>query len=261
MESVDTQADRYVQITLLLDFAVNRHLTQDRVVFFEFEAVRRVLAVLLRYVTRSTRLTGCFVLSAFQNDLVAVTFTFLSHFGLFWERNSNPPIRWFIGCEADIERSLGLLKLNSVLYTFCIQFLQVSNEAQLVDGADSTSGNAQCNEFTRLRNEETFLLDVGYKTTLGLPVGVRHIVSGDRLLARKGTNFRHGCRIGSVNKKADTKCLPVILKVTPPGFEPGTSASVVRYSIQLSYGAILLQKRMQMYKLSFYMCKGSGEIN
>ena len=78
-----------------------------------------------------------------------------------------------------------------MLNTLAFQLLQVSHNAQLVDGADGTGGNAQGYEVTGLRNEETLLLDVGYETTLRLTVGVGNVVAADRLFTRKFANFRH----------------------------------------------------------------------
>lgn len=62
---------------LLLDFFVNGHTLEDRVVFFQLDTVRRVLLVLRSDVPRSTRLTAFFVFGAFQDHLDAAAF--LSH--------------------------------------------------------------------------------------------------------------------------------------------------------------------------------------
>ncbi len=52
-------------------------------------------------------------------------------------------------------------------------------------------------------------------------------------------------------KKRDAKyCVSTL--VTPTGFKPVTFASVVRCSIQLSYGAVIAELRMQSYNFFPY---------
>lgn len=63
----------------LLDFTVNRVLAHDGVVFFQLHAIRRVLAVFLRYITRSACEAAGFMLGTFQYDLDAIAFAFLCH--------------------------------------------------------------------------------------------------------------------------------------------------------------------------------------
>ena len=68
----------------LLDFAVNRVLAHDRVVFFQLHPVRCVLAIFLSNVARRARQAAVFVLRAFQNNLDAVASTFLCHDAIFY---------------------------------------------------------------------------------------------------------------------------------------------------------------------------------
>jgi hypothetical protein len=63
----------------LFDLAVYRVLPHDRVVFFQFDAFRRVLAVLLCDVPRRAGQTAIFVLGALEDDLEPVAFAFLCH--------------------------------------------------------------------------------------------------------------------------------------------------------------------------------------
>lgn len=83
------------------------------------------------------------------------------------------------------------LELNAGFDAFAFQLLDVSQYPKLVDGTHSRSRDAQGYKFTGLRYKEFFLLNVGYETTLRLPVGVRNVVAADWLLTRKFTNFRH----------------------------------------------------------------------
>lgn len=66
-------------LSSLLDFPVNGDLAEDGVVLLEFETIRAVLPVLLRYVTAGAGLTAGLVLRALQNDQVTIAFAFLSH--------------------------------------------------------------------------------------------------------------------------------------------------------------------------------------
>ena len=84
-----------------------------------------------------------------------------------------------------------LLELDAGFDAFAFQLLYVCVDTKLIDGPHSTRGNAQGYEFTRFRYEELLLLNIGYKTTLRLPVGVGNVVAADRLLTREFTNFRH----------------------------------------------------------------------
>lgn len=59
---------------LLLDFAVYSYLPEDRIVLLEFNAVRRILTVLLGYVTAGAGLTTGLMLGTLKDDQVAVTF-------------------------------------------------------------------------------------------------------------------------------------------------------------------------------------------
>jgi len=58
----------------LFDLLVDRHLAQNRVVFLQLDAVGSVLAVLRRYVTRSSGHARFLVLGALEDDLYAVAF-------------------------------------------------------------------------------------------------------------------------------------------------------------------------------------------
>ena len=58
----------------LLDFLMDRHLPQNRVVFLQLDAVGGVLAVLRRYVTGSAGHARFLVLGALEDDLYAVAF-------------------------------------------------------------------------------------------------------------------------------------------------------------------------------------------
>ncbi len=53
---------------------MNGHLLQDRVEIFQFETIRGILAILLGDVTGRAWQTGGFMLGAFQDDLLSVTF-------------------------------------------------------------------------------------------------------------------------------------------------------------------------------------------
>lgn len=64
---------------LLLDFLVYSYFLEDRVELLEFKTVRGILTVLLGHITWCTRETGCFMLGAFQNDLMPVAFWLLCH--------------------------------------------------------------------------------------------------------------------------------------------------------------------------------------
>ena len=64
----------------LLNLPVDGDFPHERVVLLEFEAVRRVLAVLLRHVTGNTSCVRLPLLRAFKCDKNAVSFAFLSHF-------------------------------------------------------------------------------------------------------------------------------------------------------------------------------------
>ena len=59
---------------------MNGHAFENGVIFLQFEAVRRVLAVLLGHIARRTRNAGIFMLGAFEDDLNAVSFALLGHF-------------------------------------------------------------------------------------------------------------------------------------------------------------------------------------
>ena len=66
-------------ISALFDFAVYGVLPHNRIVLFQFQALRRVFTVLLRHVARSSWQTAGFVLRALENDLEPIAFTFLCH--------------------------------------------------------------------------------------------------------------------------------------------------------------------------------------
>ena len=63
----------------LFNFAVNCVLPHDRVVLFQFHAIRVVLAVLFGDVAGSAGKTAVFMLCTFQDHLNAVAFAFLCH--------------------------------------------------------------------------------------------------------------------------------------------------------------------------------------
>lgn len=83
------------------------------------------------------------------------------------------------------------LQLDAVFYAFAIELAQVSHQPQLIDGADSRSGNAQCNPLAGFRHEEALLLEIGQKTTLSLAVRVRDVVPYDGTLTRQRANLGH----------------------------------------------------------------------
>ena len=58
---------------------MNSYPFEDGVVFLQFQAVGRVFPVLLGNVPGSARHAGVPMLSAFQDDLNAVSFALLSH--------------------------------------------------------------------------------------------------------------------------------------------------------------------------------------
>lgn len=66
-------------IRILLDLAVYGVLAHDRVVLLQFEAFRRVLAVLLGDVPGGAGQTAVLVLGALENDLEPIAFAFLCH--------------------------------------------------------------------------------------------------------------------------------------------------------------------------------------
>ncbi len=148
-----------ISLICLLDFPVDGHLTQDRIVLLEFETIRSVLPVLLRYVAAGAWLTTGLVLGALQNDQVTIAFAFLSH-------------------------GQGCLELYASFDALGFQLLNVSVDTKLIDGPHSGGRDTKGNELTRFRNEELLLLNVRYKTTLRLPVGVGNIVAADWLLTR-----------------------------------------------------------------------------
>lgn len=73
---MDETASRFCR---LLDFTVHGVLPHDGIVFLQFHAVGRVLAVLLGDVARGAGQAAVLVLGALQDDLDAVAFAFLSH--------------------------------------------------------------------------------------------------------------------------------------------------------------------------------------
>ena len=81
------------------------------------------------------------------------------------------------------------LELNAGFDAFAFQFLYVSVNTKLVDGTHSAGRNTKGYKLTSFWYEELLLLNVGYKTTLRLPVGVGNVVAADRLLTREFTNF------------------------------------------------------------------------
>ena len=83
------------------------------------------------------------------------------------------------------------LELDARFDAFAFQLLYVSVDTEFVDGPHRVRGNTQGNEFAGFRHEEFLLLNVGYETTLRLPVGVGNVVAADWLLTREFTNFRH----------------------------------------------------------------------
>ena len=70
---------RQSSVQRLLNFAVKGFAAQDGVVLHQFQALRRIFAVLLSNVAGSTGHTGVFVLGALQNDLVTVFLALLCH--------------------------------------------------------------------------------------------------------------------------------------------------------------------------------------
>ena len=58
---------------------MNGHLLQNGIVFLQLQTFGGVLAVLGSDVTRGTGHTACLVLGAFQDNLNAITFSFLCH--------------------------------------------------------------------------------------------------------------------------------------------------------------------------------------
>ena len=65
---------------LLLDFTVYGHFLHDRVEFLQLQPVRSILPVLLRHVARSTGQSRRLMFGTLQNNLMPISFAFLSHF-------------------------------------------------------------------------------------------------------------------------------------------------------------------------------------
>lgn len=76
------------------------------------------------------------------------------------------------------------LEFDAGYDSFGLQLLHVSVNTELVDGPHSRSGNTQGYEFTGLRNEKLFRLDVRDEAALRLTVGVGYVVAADWLLTR-----------------------------------------------------------------------------
>jgi hypothetical protein len=145
---------------------VNGHLTENRVVLFQFKPFRRILTVLLGYVPTGAGLTRGLVLGALEDDLVTVAFTLLCH-------------------------NVDELELNAGINSLCFEFLYVSEDSKLVDGTHRAGGYPQRDELTRLGNKEFLFMNYVNKTTLSLTFGLRYVIAAYGILAREIANFRH----------------------------------------------------------------------
>lgn len=82
-----------------------------------------------------------------------------------------------------------ILEFDAGFDAFGFQLLHVSVHTKLIDGPHSRGGDTKGYEFTRFRNEEFLLLNVGNEAALRLTVGVGYVVTADRLLTREFANF------------------------------------------------------------------------
>lgn len=145
----------------LFDLPMQGHALENGVVFFQLQTVRRVFPVFLRDVAGGAGHAGCLVFCAFQNDLLAVSFTLLSH-GSFFLKFQN---------------------LHANFDAFLFQLHQVGVDAFLVDGAQGVHGYAERDPLVQFRNKETLALQVRLKTALRFAVGVGNVVARDRTLS------------------------------------------------------------------------------
>lgn len=137
------------------------HALENGVVFFQLQTVRRVFPVFLRDVAGGAGHAGCLVFSAFQNDLLAVSFSLLSHDRTY----------------------LKFQNLHTNFDAFLLELHQVGVDAFLVDSAQGMHGNAKRDPLVQLRNKETLALQVRYKAALRFAVGVGNVVARDRTLS------------------------------------------------------------------------------
>lgn len=85
---------------------------------------------------------------------------------------------------ADDFQMVDLLESNASVNAFLFQFLQISVQTQLVDGAHFGSTNLERNPFVGFRYIETLGLDVRQKTAACFAVRVRYGIARYRALSR-----------------------------------------------------------------------------
>lgn len=140
-----------------LDFAVHGVLPHDRIVLLEFDATRRVFAVLLSDVAGSTGQAAGLMLCAFEDHLKAVPLAFLCHCSKILKVEKRGSATDFRGID-DL--------------AFLFQFLDVLVEAQFRDRADGGGTYLECDPLASLRHVEFFGLEVGVESPLGLAIRV-----------------------------------------------------------------------------------------
>lgn len=141
------------------------HLAHDRIVLFELQTIRRILAILLSHIPRSAGQTTGLVLRAFQNDLKAIALGFLCHI-----------IAVVVLLEVKVitDDNLSLL----------LQFFQISMQPHLVDGTQRRCADFKRHPLPGFRHEKLLFLQIREETTLRLAVRVRNVIACERPLAR-----------------------------------------------------------------------------
>lgn len=146
---------------------MNRHALQNGVVFLQLKTLCSVLAVLGGDIAARAGHTRCFVLCAFEDDLNAVSFSFLCH------------LLEFLKVEVS----------DFCQIAFCDGVFDCAVEAFLIDDAKSLCRQVQNNPRIFFNPVELLCEEVDIETTLCATLGVRHIVAYHRFFAGDLTNF------------------------------------------------------------------------
>ena len=143
---------------------MNGNLVEVRVVLLALETLRGVLLVLGGDVTRHSRYTAFFLLSALEDDLHPVSFCFLCH-------NSE--------------------NLNKVNQSFLLCVAKSSLEAVLLDDPHTLAGYLEGDVPLLLLTPETLVLEIEGEIALGAQLGMGNIVAFHSLSSGDLTNFCH----------------------------------------------------------------------
>lgn len=157
----------------LFNLFVNSDTLENGIVLLQLKTLGGVLAVFGGNVSGCTGHAAGFVLGALENNLNAVTFSFLCHGGVGI---------WRGGCLKIDVFDLGEIALLGCVLNGCV-------EAFLVDGAKTGSADGEYDPGLLFNPEELLGKEVYVEFALGATLRVRNVVAYNRFFACDLTNL------------------------------------------------------------------------